>query len=192
MDKKKIVFAALFVLLAVLVVVFFRMSGRELIKRTADRPSSSASALTSAEKQTKRVSLFFLREEDGLLVPEEREIGADEALAREAEEVIAELIRGPRGELVSPLPPETKLVQLFITADGTAYVDFSRDLIVNHPSGTSAEISTVYAIVNSLTYNFKPIKKVFILVEGEEHETLGGHLSLDRPFLPDYSLIARR
>lgn len=193
MEKRKnVLAAALFVLLAVLVVVFFRTSGREQIRRSKDVSSSSASVQNTAEKQMKTVSLFFLREEDGLLVPEEREIAADASLVREAKEVISELIKGPRGDLVSPLPPETKLGQLFITKDGTAYVDVSRDIVDYHPSGTAAEISTVYTIVNSLTYNFKPIKKVFILIEGEERETLGGHISLDRPFLPDYSLVAKR
>jgi germination protein M len=193
MEKRKnVLAAALFVLLAVLVVVFFRTSGREQIRRSKDVSSSSASVQNTAEKQMKTVSLFFLREEDGLLVPEEREIAADASLVREAKEVISELIKGPRGDLVSPLPPETKLGQLFITKDGTAYVDVSKDIVDYHPSGTAAEISTVYTIVNSLTYNFKPIKKVFILIEGEERETLGGHISLDRPFLPDYSLVAKR
>ncbi|MCJ7564348.1 MAG: GerMN domain-containing protein [Candidatus Aminicenantes bacterium] len=193
MEKRKnVLAAALFVLLAVLVVVFFRTSGREQIRRSKDVSSSSASVQNTAEKQMKTVSLFFLREEDGLLVPEEREIAADASLVREAKEVISELIKGSRGDLVSPLPPETKLGQLFITKDGTAYVDVSKDIVDYHPSGTAAEISTVYTIVNSLTYNFKPIKKVFILIEGEERETLGGHISLDRPFLPDYSLVAKR
>lgn len=193
MEKRKnVLAAALFVLLAVLVVVFFRTSGRERIRRSEDVSSSSASVQNTAEKQMKTVSLFFLREEDGLLVPEEREIAADASLVREAKEVISELIKGPRGDLVSPLPPETKLGQLFITKDGTAYVDVSKDIVDYHPSGTAAEMSSVYTIVNSLTYNFKPIKKVFILIEGEERETLGGHISLDRPFLPDYSLVAKR
>ena len=193
MDRHKNALAVtLFVLLAVLVVIFFRTSGREQIRKSEDVSPSSASAQIPPEKPVKTVSLFFLREEDGLFVPEEREITADASLVREAKEVITELIKGPRGDLVSPLPPETKLGQLFITRDGTAYVDVSKDLVDYHPSGTAAEISTVYTIVNSLTYNFKAIKKVFILIEGEERETLGGHISLDRPFLPDYSLVAKR
>ncbi len=193
MDRNKNALAvALFVLLAVLVVIFFRTSGREQIRKSEDVSPSSASAQIPPEKPVKTVSLFFLREEDGLFVPEEREIAADASLVREAKEVITELIKGPRGDLVSPLPPETKLGQLFITRDGTAYVDVSKDLVDYHPSGTAAEMSTVYTIVNSLTYNFKAIKKVFILIEGEERETLGGHISLDRPFLPDYSLVAKR
>jgi len=56
--------------------------------------------------------------------------------------------------------------------------------------GTSAEIETIYAVVDSLAYNLKSIKKVCLLVDGEERETLAGHIAIDRPILPDFSLIA--
>ena len=188
-------FALLLVLcaaLAVLVFLFFRMSGREKFVKAAAGTSTAETAQNPPDRPTKTVSLFFLRESDGRLAAEERPIAADASLVREAEEVVAELIKGPSGELVATVPAETKLGRLFVTKDGTAYVDFSRDLVDNHPSGTAAEISTIYAVVDSLTYNFKSIKRVFILIEGEERETLNGHLELDRPFLPDYSLIAKR
>lgn len=192
MNKRSALMLVLFVVLAVLVFLFFRTSGREKIVKATAGTSTAEAVQNAPDKPTKTVSLFFLREGDGRLVAEERPIATDASLVREAEEVLAELIKGPSGELVATIPAETKLGRLFLTKDGTAYVDFSRDLVDNHPSGTAAEISTVYAVVNSLTYNFKSIKRVFILVEGEERETLNGHLELDRPFLPDYSLIAKR
>lgn len=192
MDRKKaVLFLILFFLLVVLAVVFFKNSGSERIKKSGNIPQPAVSTETHVQKTMKKVTLFFLREEDNQLVPEEREINSDPSAVREAEEVVAELIKGSKAGLVSSLPPETWLAQLFITKEGVAYVDFSKDLIEKHPSGSAAEISTVYSIVNSLTYNFKPIKKVFILIEGEERETLGGHISLDHPFLPDYSLVVK-
>jgi spore germination protein GerM len=192
MDRKKaVLFLILFFLLAVLAVVFFKNSGSERIKKPGEIPPPAVSAETPVQKSMKKVTLFFLREEDNQLVPEEREINSNPSAVREAEEVVAELIKGSKAGLVSSLPPETRLAQLFITKEGVAYVDFSKDLIEKHPSGSAAEISTVYSIVNSLAYNFKAIKKVFILIEGEERETLGGHISLDHPFLPDYSLVVK-
>lgn len=192
MNKRSALLLGLCLVLAVLVVLFFRTSGREEIVTAAARTAAAGTVEDAPDKPTKTVSLFFLREGDGRLAAEERPIATDASLVHEAEEVLAELIKGPSGELVATVPAETKLGRLFLTKNGTAYVDFSRDLVDNHPSGTAAEISTVYAVVNSLTYNFKSIKRVFILVEGEERETLNGHLGLDRPFLPDYSLIAKR
>jgi hypothetical protein len=83
------------------------------------------------------------------------------------------------------------LRQVFVTREGVAYVDFSREFVDKHPSGSAAEIATIYAIVNSLTFNFKTIKRVFILVDGNERETLGGHINLTRSFLPQMSLVAK-
>jgi len=190
-DKKSSLALALCVVLAVLIVIFFWSSGNERLRKSDGRPPAAGPA-APASGETKSVSLFFLREDDGLLVAETREIAADASIVHEAEAVITELIKGSRGELLSPLPPETKLSQLFITKEGTAYVDFSRDLVDNHPAGAAAEISTVFSVVDSLAFNFKSIKKVFILIDGEERETLAGHLSLDRPFSPNYSLVAKR
>jgi spore germination protein GerM len=192
MDRTKaILFFVLVFLLVVLGFIFLKNSGRERIKKPGEIPQPAVSTQAPVEKSMRKVTLFFLREEDSQLVPEERDIVSDPSTVREAEEVIAELIKGSKAGLVSSLPAETKLGQLFITKEGVAYVDFSKDLVDKHPSGSAAEISTVYSIVNSLAYNFKPIKKVFILIEGEERETLGGHISLDHPFLPDYSLIVK-
>jgi len=192
MDRKKtVLFLILFFILAVLLVIFFKNTGRERIKKSGEIPRPAVSGGAPVATTMKTVKLFFLREEDGRLVAEDREIASDPSTVREAEETVAELIKGSKTGLVSSLPAETKLVQLFITKEGVAYVDFSKDLIEKHPSGSTAEISTVYSIVNSLAFNFKLIKKVFILVDGEEKETLGGHISLDHPFLPDYSLIVK-
>lgn len=193
MSRSKIVLAAvLFVALAGLFFLFLRTGARESLRGPVAVSSSVAAEAPAGDRPLKTVTLFFPREDDGLLVPEEREIPSDPAPAREAEEILAELIKGPRGELVSALPPDTRLARLFITRDGTAYADFSRELADHHPSGTDAELTTVYSIVNTLAFNFPSIKKVFLLIDGEERETLSGHLRLDRAYLPDFLLTARR
>jgi spore germination protein GerM len=193
MPRLKIALAvALSVILAVLVFLFLRTGLRESLKKTAGPGAATTTEAPAEERPLKTVTLFFPREDDGLLVPETREIPSDASVAREAEEAVAELIKGPRGELVAPVPPEARLERLFITRDGTAYADFNRELAEKHPSGTEAEIATIYSIVDTLAYNFPSIKKVVLLVDGEERETLSGHLSLERAFLPDYTLTVRR
>jgi spore germination protein GerM len=184
---------ALAILLAALVFIFFRSGTREVILKSGDAATASAGDTTTRPeaKLTKKVTLFFVRPSDGLLAPEEREIAASDSLIQETEEFIAELIKGPTGELAAALPAETKLGRIYVTRNGTAYVDFSRELVDKHPSGTTAELSTIYAVVDGLAYNFKSIKKVFLLVAGEERETLAGHIGLDQAFLPDYSRIAK-
>jgi spore germination protein GerM len=176
-----------------LALFFFLSDNRESIKKGRPGPESSVAEQTpAADARLKRtVKLMFLREENEGLVPEEREIVANEdSPAVEAREIIAELIKGSQAGLLSAIPPETKLIQVYVTKEGIAYVDFSREFADRHPSGTSAEIETIYAVVDSLAYNLKSIKKVCLLVDGEERETLAGHIAIDRPILPDFSLIA--
>jgi spore germination protein GerM len=137
------------------------------------------------------VTLFFLSDDDDLLHGESREIVAGPSAAAEAERALAELVKGSAKSLVSPLPAETRVRQVFITKEGVAYVDFGREIMDKFSYGSSSELSAVYAVVNTLAFNFKSVKKVAILVEGAERETLGGHVDLTQPFLPDYSIVAK-
>jgi germination protein M len=179
------------VVVLVLVIVLFRGEGGEKIKAAAEAVPAESEPEPVSPATAKTVTLFFLSEEDSLLHPEEREILADSSIVGEAKQVVEALIKGSEQGLVNPLPPETLLRQLFVTKEGVAYLDFSKDIMETHPSGSSAELGTVYSIVNTLVYNFKPIKKVFILVEGSEKETLGGHINLNQAFVPQFSLNAR-
>ena len=74
--------------------------------------------------------------------------------------------------------------QVFIGKDGVATVDFSRDVAEKFSYGSTSELAAVYAVVNTLVFNFKAVKKVVILVEGAERETLGGHVDLTAGLLP--------
>jgi len=198
MKKKRKVSTARWTLLGlslivvlVLAAVLFRGEGGEKIKTADVSPPAESPSEPAPSRPTKTIDLFFPSEEDSFLHPESRDILAGSSVGEEAEQAVQELIRGSGKGYISPLPPETKLRQLFITKEGIAYVDLSREVMEKHPSGSSAELATVYCIVNTLAYNFKPIKKVFILVEGSEKETLGGHLNLSEPFVPLPSLNAR-
>ncbi len=175
-------------LLLILALIFFRGGGGERIKVSAGMPPPAETPEPEPPAETKLITLFLPSEEDSLLHPETREIPASVSVTEEAKRIVEELIKGSELGYLSPFPPETRLRQLFITREGVAYVDFSKDIMDKNLSGSSAELATVYSIVNSLAFNFKPIKKVFILVEGEEKETLRGHISLSQAFLPLYSL----
>jgi spore germination protein GerM len=178
------------VVVLVLAIVLFRGEEGEKIKAAAEAAPAETEPESSAPPKAKSVTLFFLSEEDSLLHPEEREILSASSIVEEAKQVVDALITGSEQGYVDPIPPETRLRQLFVTKEGVAYLDFSKDIMEMHPSGSSAELGTVYSIVNTLVYNFKPIKKVFILVEGSEKETLGGHINLSQAFVPQFSLNA--
>ncbi len=75
-----------------------------------------------------------------------------------------ELIKGPQTGLMAVIPENTRLRQLFVTSDGLAYVDLSRQVAEANFYGSSGEMAVVYSIVDSLTYNFKSIKKSVCLL----------------------------
>ncbi len=190
METKKIVsLGVLFVTLIILIVLLFT-GGIE--KKTKQALPSIPEPETSSEEipETKTITLFFVSEEDGLLHGEEREIISNSSLIFEIKQIIEELLVGSDNGYISPFPPESSLREVFMIEGGIVYVDFSREIQDKHLSGARAEISTIYSVVNSLAINFESIKKVFILVDGNEKETLKGHVDISRPLVPMYNLIS--
>jgi spore germination protein GerM len=138
---------------------------------------------------TRRIKLFFPSSvRDGMLEPEDRDIHVSSQVTDEAKQIVAELIKGSKEGKGPALPLETKLRGVFLCADGLAVVDLTQDVSDRHPGGLTQEVSTVYAIVNSLTENISAIQKVQILIEGKEAETLAGHVVISKPFLQDLSM----
>ena len=142
-------------------------------------------------KEQKNVTLYFSDEEGEYLIGERDKITKKDRVEEEAKELVAELIRGPKGKLIPTLPPQTRLLTLQVDERGMAKLSFSKAFTADHPGGSSAEIMTVYSIVNSLTTNFPQIKRVQILVEGKEIESIAGHLSLIRPISSKPDLIRK-
>ena len=165
-----------------------------LLKKTPEKRLEKRAEKEPKKKATrpgsKIVTLYFSGEEGEYLTGEKREISNKESDQEEAREVIEELIKGPKERLIRTLPPRTKLLSVAIDEGGLAKVNFDRALSKDHPGGSSAEIMTVYSIVNSLTLNFPKIKKVQILIEGRG-ESITGHLVLDRPISSKTDLIKK-
>jgi spore germination protein GerM len=144
-----------------------------------------------AVKAKKVVTLFFSEEEGEYLVEEKREILKTARVEEEAKETVVELIKGSKGKLIPVLPSHTRLLTLQIDKDGVAMVNFDKTLSREHPGGSSAEMLTLYSIVNSLTLNFPQIKRVQILIDGKVVETIAGHISLKEPVSFNPSIVKK-
>ena len=143
-------------------------------------------------REKKVVTLYFSDEGEEYLIGEKREIVKRDEVREEAEETIHELIRGPKGKLLRTLPPQTKILALQVDTKGVARINFNQALHRDHPGGSSAEMMTLYSIVNSLAFNFPQIKQVQILIEGEKSQTIAGHLSLEEPISSKPDLIKKQ
>ena len=136
------------------------------------------------------VKIFFpAASGDTLLVAEDQMIFKSSELANRAKQILQKVQEGPHdARLVPSLPKETKFQDLFISEQGTAFIDFSSAIATNHPGGVLNEVATIYSIVNSLTYNLPEIREVKILIGGVEKETLAGHCLLLLPLELDLSI----
>jgi spore germination protein GerM len=190
-SRRTLVLGGLVLVLGVLVIIFFTGGTGEKVKRFIDANVPKPAEPGAAEPVSKTVTLFFLSDDDDLLHKETRAIAAGPTIADEAERALAELVRGSEKGFISPLPSPTKVRQIFVGRDGLATVDLSREVAEGFAYGSTAELAAVYAVVDTLVFNFPAVKRVVILVEGAEKETLGGHVDLTRAFLPDYSIVAK-
>ena len=139
------------------------------------------------ESGTVLVTLFFATADGSGLVREGREMDACGEPAECIGDVIQELAGGPLGDLGPTLPPVTAVREVRVT-DDLAVVDLGRDFIEALPAGSSAEMTAVYSIVDTIAVNFPRIRRVGFLVEGEPVRTFTDHLDLRQPLAPDFSL----
>ena len=140
-------------------------------------------------RRTISVKLYFPSAETGGLLAEEREVPFSGDLARQVRYVLEELVKGPKTDLLGALPPETRILEVFVTARGVAYVDVSKEIQPLPSLGAQGELLCVYALVDSVVSNFPAVKRVQILVEDKPVATLGGHVDLSRPLLPDMTFL---
>lgn len=82
--------------------------------------------------QKKEVTLYFSDREAEYLIGEKREIKKKEDVEDEASELIQELIKGPKGQLLPTLPSRTKLLSLHLDGKGMAKVNFNKALSKDH------------------------------------------------------------
>jgi len=134
----------------------------------------------SKEKQA--VTLYFSDANERFLVPEKRFISKKKTPVEQADEIVKAVLDGSKTGKVNTFPPDVKLKDVKIEKDQTALVSFSKSLVKKHPGGSASEMATVYSLTNSMTANIPEIKAVRILIEGQEVDSLKGHISLKQPF----------
>jgi hypothetical protein len=140
--------------------------------------------------RTINVKLFFEDPQGGGLVLEERGVAYQASLSRQLQVVVEELLRGSQSGSLSPWAGNARVLEVFVTARGVAYVDLSKEVATSRLPGTRAELLAVYSLVNSIALNFPAIQKVQILIDGQSADTLAGHVDLSRPLAPDMTLLA--
>jgi spore germination protein GerM len=183
--KKLVVFIV--VLLVAMGTVYALFTWRELREESPQRsvvdlPVSALKDKGAEEKQKRKVTLFFPATDNKHLREEQRPLTPPERPQELVSLLIKQLVKGPADGGYNTIPAGTELRGAFFDGRGAVYLDFSPELKDGHIPSTGAEALTVYSIVNTVIANIDDVKIVYILVDGMEVETLGGHMALNRPF----------
>ncbi len=103
------------------------------------------------------------------------EIEADPAARIES--TLRAMLDGPREVDGRAYPLGCGIEQVFVESDGTVTVDFSQTTARRLArAGSLEERVSMAALRRTLKVNFPELKRMRILVAGEQRESLGGHL----------------
>jgi len=162
-----------------------------LVYQFRSRPDMAPVGISppSREMPQEPVHLYFADRNNTHLTAEQRLLPRPEDSAALARRIVEALIQGPETGLVRTLPERATVEAVFITPDGTAYVDLNESIRNGHPGGSRTELLTVYSIVNSIVLNIAGVDSVKLLIDGQEVDTLSGHISLKAPLQANMLMV---
>ncbi len=133
------------------------------------------------------ITLYFYDPNTDTLKPEQRMVLTTTDILYKCRMIISELERGSMTGLTTPIPTDVKVNNANWQGQGVLHIDLSDNIISETPEGSSAEITTIYAIVNSLAKNINGLNAVQITINGKRLETLKTHIDIAQPIFPDYT-----
>jgi len=149
---------------------------RELTQAVAPSPSDPVV----------KVKMFWTSAEDeSALAPVTIQLALSKDPVLRAKQVLNTLLAGPVDSDLRTLPPDAALLAFYLLPDGTAVADFSEALATSSPSGIQSEQLAVDSIARTLEANVPRVKRLKILIHGQELDTLAGHVDLTQFFVVD-------
>jgi hypothetical protein len=155
-----------------------RMTRLERSEQRARREVIRPISQMPAEK-TENVGVYWISRDNP------RQLAAEEVavpLARDPLErarlALDALINGPAEPERRTVPADTALLELYLLPDGTAIADFSDALASEVPSGIWSEQLAVDSIARTVHAALPWARRLCILIEGQEEDTLAGHVEL--------------
>jgi hypothetical protein len=177
--------------LTVLVLIAISIARMYAPPRQAPLDATIVSTPTTAKETAHITATLFFGAPDGQsLAPMRRDVPLAETVVEQGRQILAaQLTEIPPAPYVSVIPASTMLRAFYVTDSGDAFVDLSSDVVRGHPGGSLNELLTVYAIVNAVSANLPAARRVQILVDGKEVDTMAGHVDLRRPLSRNETLV---
>ena len=175
--------------------VYIRVLSRHILSDNPQHHEESALTRLSEDvlqssNPSQGVTLYFPSYDQGQLLSESRPLALAASDPDRIRQIVLALIEGSRFGANPPLPPETTVHAVFLSSDGTAYLDLSSEAQSSPSPGIKGESLAVYSIVNSIIANISSVKSIKLLIQGQEVETLNGHVDLTNDFVADISYQA--
>ncbi len=114
----------------------------------------------------------------GTLAPVTIELPLSDDPVLRAKQVLNTLLAGPVDADLRTLPADAALLEFYLLPDGTGIADFSEALSSSMPSGIESEQMAADSIARTLEANVPQVRRLKMLIHGQEVETLAGHLDL--------------
>ena len=136
-------------------------------------------AVDNPSAESMNIKVYYPDDSGMKLVEVEREIVIDDSTDKYTA-AVETLLNEPGEDNLTKIFPNNAAIRSVEVADGLAVVDFDGSLLKNFVGGSTGEEFLIGSIVDTLT-NFPEITSVKFLVDGEEVETLSGHMDLSTP-----------
>jgi hypothetical protein len=152
------------------------------------RAKLAEASLHAQNAPQESVTLFFPSNDQGALLQETRQLSLAASDTDRIRQIFLALLEGSAQGHGAPIPAGAELRSTFLAPDGTAYLDLAAGALPLFEPGIGTETLAVYSIVDSICYNIPSVKRVKFLIQGQEVETLDGHVDLTKAFVPDTHL----
>lgn len=170
------------VILAVLAIFVLRPKQQPDDSMPLPPPRPSVANFSDSLPSLQEFDLFLFDADSFELVRVDAELRLSQEPVERLKQIVNALVNESADSLRNAIPTGTLLHQVYLDDQSTAYLDFSHHLSDSHIGGTTAELLTVSVILQTIQTNFpEKITKVQILIEGQEVDTIAGHIDISQP-----------
>lgn len=181
------------IFLAVLVLMIILQStgthGIVAEKETPATESLEREEPAEPDTRTREVTFLYLSNRSYRFIPKKGELTVGPRKEDLFRDFLSQLIGNDVSGLIKPIPGDLGIRTLYYyPEEKTLVLDLSTSPQFSPLQGTMAELEFVYFFVNNLCTNFREeIKRVKLLINGNEMTTITGHIDTINPFPRDFS-----
>ena len=136
-----------------------------------------------AEAEEITINVYYSDQMAEYLIPESKIISSKNKYI----DSLYELMKKPIDSSLTPLVPDTTIINSVTIEEGNAKVDFSQDFLDDRFASDTVDRLLVGSIANTLT-QFSEINSITLYIDGEKLDNLGG-LDIQEPVFRQNDLI---